>query len=92
RRYSQAALAGAANKFSYPAHVDRLFELLAPREPPQSFNCRDQTRPAWQDRALKACALIEKAIEGRRLPSVADVGCGDRKLSYWLVQQGIACR
>lgn len=92
RRYSESALAGAANKFSYPAHVDRLFELLAPREPPTSFNCRDQTRPAWQDRALKACALIEKAIEGRRLPSVADIGCGDRKLSYWLMQQGIACR
>ena len=92
RRYSAAALAGAASKFSFPAHVDRLLQLLTPRELPHRFNCRDQTRPAWQDRALKACVLIEKAIEGRRLPNLADIGCGDCKLSYWLMQQGIACR
>lgn len=54
-----------------------------------SFNCVDQTRPSWLDRADKCVDLIKEALpEGRRLV-VTDLGCGDKKLATCMANRGL---
>jgi hypothetical protein len=53
------------------------------------FNCVDQTRPSWFDRADKCVDLIKEVFpEGRRLV-ITDLGCGDKKLAACMANRGL---
>ena len=60
---------------------------------PSGFNCVDQARTTWLERA-DVCAdiLSTLAAECRRELSVADVGCGDQKLREALRARGVRVR
>jgi glycosyltransferase involved in cell wall biosynthesis len=98
---SAAAVKSAHERFDYSAHLTRLFELLhrasdarktARLVPGKAYNCVDQTRPTWQDRADKAAQLVIDLLEGHTATRrVADLGCGDCKLRTALAQLGTAC-
>lgn len=101
--FSAAAVDGL-RRFDYAAHVEQLIGYLQQagasgharqrRSSMRPYNCDDQQRPAWYDRADKAAQLIAAlpaAGAGRTL-SLADIGCGDQKLRASLVRHGVAIR
>ena len=57
------------------------------------FNCHDQSTAIWHERAALCVDLIA-SLDFRRVQerSIADVGCGDRKLEEALHRKGFTCR
>ena len=56
----------------------------------QPFNCADQGRPSWLDRALKCAALIAQIRPEHGEFVVSDIGCGDMKLARCLQTAGVS--
>lgn len=57
------------------------------------FNCSDQTNPTWRERAELCAELVQSlALPPGRVFSLADIGCGDRKLRDALRHRGLNCR
>ena len=54
---------------------------MSRRPAPPRFNCADQARATWIERADRAVDLVEAALPGLQPPvRLADLGCGDQKL------------
>ncbi len=54
------------------------------------YNLDDQAAASWRDRAATAAAALARVLGTTRRVSVADVGCGDRKLRDELHARGLA--
>lgn len=53
-----------------------------------AFNCKDQTRPSWMQRAeLCADMLLAHVPLGSAELTLADIGCGDQKLKEVLLNR-----
>ncbi len=63
-----------------------LLELVFPgqRAP---YNLAEQTRSSWVERADAAASAIRNAVDPEGTITVADVGCGDRKLRTALTRE-----
>ena len=71
-------------------------KAVAVRDPASErmpFNCNDQSTAIWHERAA-LCADVLASLDCRqdRELSIADVGCGDKKLQQALHRKGFTCR